>query len=144
MSCDNCKRQMDFGSNPYVVNVGQLAKQNMKFRTTVWTGCHLQMTVMCIPPCEEIGVEIHPETDQFIRVEQGNGLVKMGKNRNQLDFQQRIGAGDGVFVPAGCWHNVVNVGREPLKLSTIYAPPKHPKGTVHPTKLDAQKDEMAY
>ena len=141
MSCDNCKRQMDFGSNPYVVNVGQLAKQNMNFRIAVWTGHHLQMTVMCIPPCEEIGVEVHPETDQFIRVEQGNGLAQIGKNKNQLDFQQRIGVGDGVFVPAGCWHNVVNVGREPLKLSTIYAPPKHPKGIIHPTKQDAEKED---
>ena len=141
MSCDNCKTQMDFGSKPYVANVGELAKQNKNFRTAIWTGCQLQMTVMCIPPCEEIGVEVHPKTDQFIRVEQGNGLVKMGKNGNQLEFQQRISVGEGAFVPAGCWHNVVNMGKEPLKLSTIYAPPNHPKGTIHPTKQDAEREE---
>lgn len=96
------------------------------------------MTLMCIPPCGEIGLEIHEDTDQFIRVEQGKAIVKMGKCRNQLDCRQDLCRGDGVFVPAGTWHNIVNTGRESLKVSSIYAPPHHPRGTVERTKSDAE------
>lgn len=114
--------------------------ENQTFRTAVWTGGYLQMTLMCIPPCGEIGLEIHEDTDQFIRVERGKAVVKMGKYRTHLDFMQSICTGDGVFVPAGTWHNIVNVGGAPLRLSSIYAPPHHPKGTVHYTKEDAEKE----
>ena len=119
-------RQMDQGPNPYVANVEQMAVQNQNFRTAIWTGCHMQATLMCIPPCGEIGLEIHPDTDQFIRIEQGRAEVTMGEFRNQLDFHQSMCMGDAVFVPAGTWHNVVNMGKNPLKVSVIYAPPNHP------------------
>ena len=134
-------RQTDYGQKPYVVNVEQMSMQNRYFRSTVWTGRQLQMTVMCIPPCGEIGLEIHEETDQFIRVEQGCAVVKMGECKRQLDFQQNMCRGDAVFVPAGTWHNVVNTGRIPLKVSVIYAPPNHPQGTIHISKADADREE---
>ena len=134
-------RQTDYGQKPYVVNVEQMSLQNRYFRSTVWTGRQLQMTVMCIPPCGEIGLEIHEETDQFIRVEQGCAVVKMGECKRQLDFQQNVCRGDAVFVPAGTWHNVVNTGRIPLKVSVIYAPPNHPQGTIHISKADADREE---
>ena len=134
-------RQTDYGQKPYVVNVEQMSLQNRYFRSTVWTGRQLQMTVMCIPPCGEIGLEIHEETDQFIRVEQGCAVVKMGECKRQLDFQQNMCRGDAVFVPAGTWHNVVNTGRIPLKVSVIYAPPNHPQGTIHISKADADREE---
>lgn len=69
MNCSHCAGRTDPGPNPYVINIEQTATQNQNFRTAVWTGCHLQMTVMCIPPCSEIGLEIHGDTDQLIRVE---------------------------------------------------------------------------
>lgn len=130
----------DNGAFPYVANIAGMTIKNQNFRTTLWTGCHLQMTLMCIPPCGEIGQEIHNETDQFIRVEQGTASVRMGKCKCQLDFQQNMCEGDSVFIPGGTWHNIVNTGKTPLKLSSIYAPPHHPKGTVHRTKADAQKE----
>ena len=92
---------------------------------------------MSIPTCGEIGVEIHPDTDQFIRVEGGQALVRMGACREKLNFQRSLSMGDAIFVPAGTWHNILNNGNCPLKLSSIYAPPHHPKGTVHRTKADA-------
>lgn len=131
---------MDYGPNAYVVNVEKMAMQNVNFRTAIWTGCHLQMTLMSIPVCSEIGLEIHNDTDQMIRVEEGMACVKMGCNRNQLGYQQDLGMGDVIFVPAGTWHNVINTGRCPLKLSTVYAPPHHQAGTVHRTKADAQRE----
>jgi mannose-6-phosphate isomerase-like protein (cupin superfamily) len=118
-----------------------MAVRNQNFRTAIWTGEYLQMTLMCIPPCCDIGQEIHKDTDQFIRIEQGNAIVKMGTCKNQLNFQKNMYQGDAVFIPAGMWHNIVNNGRTPLKVSSIYAPPNHQKGTIHRTKEDAEMDE---
>ena len=137
----NCANQMDRGPDPYIVPIEQVAEQNQNFRTAIWTGELLQMTVMCIPVMGDIGVEMHEDTDQFIRVERGMAVVKMGKCKRQLEIQKTMNEGDAVFVPAGTWHNVVNIGRMPLKVSSIYAPPNHPKGTVHRTKKEAERAE---
>lgn len=133
--------QTDHGPAVYVTNIERETLQNHHFRTAVWTGCHLQMTVMCIPPCGEIGLEIHGDTDQLIRVEQGTAAVRIGKCADKPDFQQNMCKGDAVYIPAGTWHNVVNIGRNALKVSSVYAPPNHPKGTVQHTKADAERDE---
>ena len=81
MNYDYCVCQEDKGPEPFTVNIEQTAGKNRNFRTAVWTGDNLQMTVMCIPSGEEIGIEIHTDTDQFIRVEQGIAMVKQGKCR---------------------------------------------------------------
>lgn len=141
MSYSYCDAQTDYGPNPYVTNIEKTALQNPNFRTAVWTGCHLQMTVMCIPPCGEVGHEVHEDTDQLIRVEQGTGIVKIGKCVNQPDSQQNMCKGDTVFIPAGTWHNVVNIGKNALKISSVYAPPNHRRGTVHYTKADAERED---
>lgn len=134
----NCQTPSDSGPCPYVANVTQSAVKNRNFRTALWTGCYAQMTLMSIPVCSDIGMEIHEDTEQFIRIEQGLALVKMGECKNHLDSQKKAGPGDVIFVPKGIWHNIINIGRIPLKLSSIYAPPHHPAGTVHATKEDAQ------
>lgn len=141
MNCIYRVGQTDHGPDPYAADIGQISAKNQHFRTAIWTGCHLQMTLMCIPPYGEIGFEIHDDTDQFIRIEHGNAVVKMGKCKEQMDFQGEVCDGDGIFVPAGTWHNIINTGRRPLKVSSIYAPPKHPWGTVHHTKADAEREE---
>jgi len=132
------RRGYDRGGQPYVVNLNRVARQNPNFRTALWTGRHFQVTVMSIPVGEDIGLEVHPNTDQFIRIEEGQGLVQMGDRRDRLDFEQMAYPGHAVMVPAGKWHNVVNRGNRPLKVSVIYAPPEHPFGTVHPTKASAE------
>ena len=141
MKCDNHTTRQDHGQMPYVANINEISNDNTNFRTTIWTGCHLQMTLMCISVCDDIGLEIHPDTDQFIRIEQGHAIVKMGKRKDCLDFQRNICKNDAVFIPAGTWHNIINIGNEPLKLSSIYAPPHHKKGTIHQTKKDAEREE---
>ncbi|MEN2768146.1 cupin domain-containing protein [Ornithinibacillus xuwenensis] len=127
----------DYGSKPYVVNINEAAKQNNTFRTALWTGTHLQVTLMSINVGDDIGLEIHPDVDQFLRIEQGQGLVKMGNSKNNLNFERHLTDDSAIMVPAGTWHNVINTGNIPLKLYSIYAPPNHPFGTVHVTKEDA-------
>ena len=131
----------DYGPEPFVINIDQATKQNSTFRTALWTGNHLQLTLMSINPGDDIGLDIHPNIDQFLRVEQGQGLAEMGQSKDYLDFQRRISDGYAIFVPAGTWHNVINTGNRPLKLYSIYAPPQHPKGTVHRIKADAMVSE---
>ena len=135
-----CGCETDHGPKPYAANIMHTARQNHTFRTAFWSGCHLQMTLMCIPVCGDIGVEMHSDTDQFIRVEEGQAIVRMGTCKDKLDFHYRLGVGDAVFVPSGTWHNVSNTGNCPLKLSSLYAPPKHPRGTIHHTKADAEEE----
>ena len=139
---ENCwRKQTDAGPEPYVTNTERAAMQNQNFRTAVWTGCHLQMTLMSIPPCGEIGLEIHEDTDQLLRIERGCAVVKMGKCKNHPDVKEKVYRGDSIFIPAGTWHNIINMGRDTLKISSVYAPPNHPKGTVHTTKAEAEREE---
>jgi len=131
----------DYGPKPFVVNINEASKQNKTYRTALWTGKHLQVTLMSIKVGEDIGLEIHPNTDQFLRIEQGQGMVQMGKSKNNLNFKRNLTDDSAIMVPAGTWHNVINTGNTPLKLYSIYAPPHHPFGTVHVTKADAMAAE---
>ncbi|WP_193708315.1 cupin domain-containing protein [Alkalibaculum sporogenes] len=128
----------DYGPKPYVVNIEEATKQNNTFRTALWTGEYLQLTLMSINVRDDIGLEVHHDHDQFIRIEEGQGIVKMGDEKNKLDFQENIYDDYAIFIPAGKWHNLINTGYKPLKLYSIYAPPEHPHGTVHKTKEDAE------
>lgn len=130
----------DHGKTPYVVNIEDATVQNDNFRTTIWTGEKLQVTVMSIPPGDDIGLEIHEGIDQFIRIEGGEGLCRMGPSEDDLNFEQKVADDDAVFVPADTWHNITNTGDKPLKLYTIYAGPDHLPGTTHKTHEDAEND----
>ncbi len=134
----------DYGPEPFVVNIEEATKQNNTFRTALWTGCHLQLTLMSINVGEDIGLEIHPHLDQFIRIEEGQGLVQMGDTQCNLNFQRYVYDDFAFFIPAGKWHNLINTGNMPLKLYSIYAPPQHPHGTVHQTKAMALAAEEKY
>ena len=131
----------DFGPEPFVLNINEASKENNNFRTAIWTGRHLQVTLMSINVGEDIGLEIHPDIDQFIRIEEGRGIVKMGDRKDRLNFQRRVQDDFAFVVPAGTWHNLINTGNIPIKLYSIYAPPQHPRGTVHKTKADAEAAE---
>ena len=139
--CNRVTALRDYGPEPFVVNIEEATRRNSTFRTALWTGNHLQLTLMSINVGDEIGLEIHPDTDQFLRVEQGWGIVKMGSSKDNLNFQRQVSPGDAILVPAGTWHNIINEGNVPLKLYSIYAPPKHPRGTVHRTRADAMAAE---
>ncbi len=131
----------DHGPKPYVVDIEKATLENDNYRTTLWTGAHLQLTVMSIQPGHDIGLEVHDDHDQFLRVEAGTGRVQMGPARDDLSFDETVTDDWVIFVPAGSWHNVTNTGDEPLKVYSIYSPPEHPHGTIHATKADADAAE---
>ncbi|MHA6251553.1 cupin domain-containing protein [Oceanobacillus sp. CAU 1775] len=123
-------RQKDFGKHPYVVNMEQVAEKNKAFRRALWTGEHLQVTLMSIDPGEAIGLENHRTTDQFLSIVDGRGLIQMGNHPDRLNIRRSVKEDDVVMIPAGTWHNLSNTGRVALKLYSIYAPPEHPHGSV--------------
>lgn len=135
MNCPSDKLK-DYGKNTLVIDLNQAAIANTNFRTALWTGTHLQMTLMCIPVNDCIGLEVHPDTDQFISVECGTGYVLSGCNKEKVDKRSNISKGYGIFIPAGTYHNIINAGNIPLKLYSIYAPPHHKFGTIERTKID--------
>ncbi|WP_277585157.1 cupin domain-containing protein [Psychrobacillus antarcticus] len=127
----------DYGPSPFVFNINEASKQNNTYRTSIWTGEHFQVTLMSLNPGEDIGLEMHPNVDQFLRIEQGQGITQMGRTKDNLNFTRNVFDDWAIIIPAGTWHNLTNTGNIPLKLYSIYAPPNHPFGTVHPTKADA-------
>ncbi|MFT4245871.1 MAG: cupin domain-containing protein [Micrococcaceae bacterium] len=131
----------DQGPNPYVVNIEKETLENENYRTTIWTGKNLQLTVMSIQPGHDIGLEVHEDHDQFLRVEAGKGRVQMGPAGRELTFDEEANDGDVIFVPAGSWHNVTNIGNEPLKVYSIYSPPEHEHNTIHKTYEEAMEAE---
>lgn len=127
----------DRGPRPHVVQIEQATLANDHYRSTLWTGKYLQMTVMSIEPGHDIGLEVHHDHDQFLRVEAGKARVQMGPSKEALSFDRQVEDDWVILVPAGSWHNVTNVGDEPLKVYSLYAPPEHAHGTVHRTKAES-------
>jgi mannose-6-phosphate isomerase-like protein (cupin superfamily) len=120
----------------YNENIEKLTLANGFFRQVVFTGKHAQLVLMSLLPGEEIGMEVHPEVDQFFRFEKGQGkVIQNGEEKEVTD-------GSAVIVPAGTNHNIINTSQtDDLKLYTIYSPPNHPDGTVHKTKAEAVEAE---
>ncbi len=127
--------------------VGDIEREtldNTTFRTVVFTGEHTQLTVMRLAPGEDIGREAHHDRDQFLRIEQGQARIELGRSEDAIDETHEVADDWAVIVPAGVWHNVVNTGSGELKLYSLYSPPEHPDGTVHATKADAMEAEHAH
>lgn len=130
----------DYGAESFVTDIGKATIQNDTFRTSLWTGKNLQVTLMSIEAGDDIGLEVH-EGDQFLRIEKGQGFVQMGNSKENLNFEEKAENDYAIMIPAGKWHNVTNTGDDALKIYTIYAPPEHPHGTVHETRAIAMEAE---
>lgn len=116
----------------YHSNIEALTMDNTDFRRVLYTADHMQLVLMSLLPSEEIGMEVHPDNDQFFRFEKGNGKVIINGN------EYEVVDGDTIVIPAGSEHNVINTGEtDSLKMYTIYSPAHHKDGTVHVTKADA-------
>ena len=134
----------DAGPAPFVTDIERATLDNDTYRTALWTGRNLQLTVMAIEPGHDVGLEAHDDHDQFLRIEEGQARVQMGPAADDLSFDVAVEDDWAIFVPAGVWHNVTNIGDGPLKLYSIYAPPEHPHGTVHATNADADAAEAEH
>ena len=120
----------------YTENIQKRTLENTNFREVLYTGAHMQLVVMSLRPLEDIGMEVHPNVDQFFRIEEGQAKVIMNGEETILTDDMVA------IVPAGTQHNVINISNtEDLKLYTIYAPANHPEGTIHATKADAMAAE---
>lgn len=120
----------------YHTNIGTDTLENSNFRKVIYTGNNLQLVLMNLKPGEEIGLEVHQDVDQFFRFEKGEGKVIIDGETFIVKEE------DAVIVPAGSEHNIINSSdKSELKLYTIYSPPNHPEGTIHPTKEAADKAE---
>lgn len=133
----------DNGPAPSVFDLETQTTSNENYRTVAWTGRYLQVTLMSIEPGASIGLEAHPETDQFLRLDAGTGRVVMGPAQDDLTFSQDVSDGWAITVPAGMWHDVINTGDVPMRLYAVYAPVHHAAGRVQPTAADAERDEQS-
>lgn len=126
------------GPEPYRGDLFTIARDSDDFRRVLATTTHTQLVVMTIQPGDEIGAEIHDDVDQVLIAVEGAG-------ESIIDgVSQPFVAGDVAVVPQGADHNFVNTGTEPLRLVSVYGPPEHPAGTVHPTKADADRAEAEH
>ncbi len=120
----------------YVTDIEKATESNEYFRKVLFTAGHSQLVVMCLQPGEEIGMEVHPNLDQFIRIEEGKGKAILDGEEHDIEDDW------AVVIPAGTRHNIVNTSQtEKLQLYTIYSPPQHPDGTIHRTKAEADAAE---
>jgi mannose-6-phosphate isomerase-like protein (cupin superfamily) len=130
-------KESSSSEKPYVGSIEKDTLKNNDFRKVLFTGKHSQLVVMSLLPNEDIGDEVHHHVDQFFRIEEGELKFILNEKDEHI-----VGDGDAVVVPAGTYHNVINMSKnKKAKLYTVYSPPNHPPGTVHKTKADAQEDE---
>lgn len=122
----------------YVANIEDLTEENTDFRRVLYSGSKLQLVLMSVNPGEELGGEIHSDTDQFFRIEQGKGCIVID------GVPHKVKSGDGAIVPAGAHHNVICTGHEALKLYTIYGPPHHRDLLVQETKAEADGSDEVF
>lgn len=122
----------------YVTDIEKATKANEFFRKVLFTAGHSQLVVMTLKPGEEIGMEVHPRLDQFIRIEQGTGKAILDGKAYAIEDDW------AVVIPAGTQHNIMNTSQiKKMKLYTVYSPPQHPDGTIHKTKAEADAAEAA-
>lgn len=130
----------DIGPKPQSFDIEHATKENTNYRSVAWSGRYLQVTLMSIPVGGDIGLESHPDTDQFLRLDAGRGRTQMGPAKDELTFEQDVSDGWCVLVPAGTWHNITNTGDTPMQVYAIYAPAHHKPGKVQATAAAAEAD----
>lgn len=118
--------------NVFIEDIEKLTLENTDYRRVIFTSDYSQLVLMSVPVDEEIELEKHPYIDQFFRFEQGLGEIQIGKNKEKTFL---VKDGSGVVIPHNTYHRVINVGKVPLKLYTIYSPPNHERGKIEPVKV---------
>ncbi|MGE4214749.1 MAG: cupin domain-containing protein [Anaerotignaceae bacterium] len=128
---------MDYGPNPFVTNIDSDTLKNDYYRSAVWTAGNLQVMLMSLPVGLRADLELH-DTDHYINVVEGQGVIESGPNKENLDFRVRVSDGYAFMIPANVWHRFYNIGSTPIKFYIIYGPPQWPHGTVVETLEDEE------
>jgi mannose-6-phosphate isomerase-like protein (cupin superfamily) len=105
-------KRNDYGGEPFVVNIEEATTENNNYRTALWTGDYSQVTLMSLHLGEDIGLKMHPDVEQFLRIDQGQGIVQMGDQQDQLNFEEEVFDDFSIVIPAGKWHNLTNRNNE--------------------------------
>ena len=135
----------DIGPQPQSFDIECATKENTNYRSVAWSGRYLQVTLMSIPAGGDIGLEVHPETDQFLRLDAGSGRVQMGAAKDKLTLEKEVSDGWCVLVPAGTWHNITNIGATPMQVYATHPPTTRParcrrrRWPPKPTKTTSQR-----
>ena len=125
----------------FTTNIEKDTLENMCFRKVIQTNKNQQLVLMSLKPGEDIPMEVHPNDDQFIRIEKGRGRVVIGKDGEQKK-ESDLGDGSIVMIPAGTYHQIINVSKtDNLKLYTLYSPPDHKPGIINITKPNKDEGE---
>jgi mannose-6-phosphate isomerase-like protein (cupin superfamily) len=135
-------RIADIGPKPQAFDLHRATSENTNYRSVAWSGRYLQVTLMSIPQGGSIGLESHPETDQFLRLDSGSGRAQMGPTKENLTFEQEVSDGWCVLVPAGTWHNITNTGSTAMQVYAVYAPTHHAADKVQATAAIAKSDRQ--
>ena len=122
----------------FFASIEVLTEENTDFRRVLYSGSKLQLVLMSVPPGEELGGEVHSDTDQFFRIEDGKGVIVID------GVTHKVSEGDGIVVPSGAHHNVICTVHDALKLYTIYGPPHHRDGLVQKTRAEADASDEAF
>jgi mannose-6-phosphate isomerase-like protein (cupin superfamily) len=117
----------------YIKNLESQTLNNSNFRQVIYTAKHCQLVLMALKSKEDIGEEVH-KLDQFFRVEEGSGEAVLDGVTTVIE------AGFTVLVPAGTKHNIINTGKDSMKLYTLYSSPNHRDGITHATRAEANAD----
>lgn len=127
----------------FYVNIEDATTENDNFRKVLFTSGKTQLVVMSLTSGQDIGLEVHKNNDQFIRIESGIGIANIGRTEKESNETYNLTAGSAIIIPAGTWHNIKNTGSDNLKLYTIYSPPEHKDKLIQkdkPIQKDTQKD----
>ncbi|MDQ1251740.1 MAG: hypothetical protein QG646_851 [Euryarchaeota archaeon] len=136
---NECGKMEENQKKGFSINIEKATLENNYFRKVLYTAEHSQLVLMSLKSGEEIGMEMHENSDQFFRFEEGEGKCIINGN------EYEVSAGSVIIIPAGAEHNVINTGKtESLKLYTIYSPPIHKDGIVRATKEEAEANPAKF
>ena len=106
------------------INIKRMAKDNKAFRHVMDTGKYGQMVLISLHKGEDLGDEIHPTIDELYYVVDGEGEIRVDGKPYPLTEHSAM------LVPAGTRHDILNTGKDDLKLFAFFTSPLHPANEV--------------
>ena len=122
----------------YIANIEALTERNQDFRRVLYTGKHMQLVVMTIRPGEDIGEEVHDSTDQFFRIEKGEGELRID------GVASRVRSDDAFIVPGWRQPQCSEHRQGPAQALHDLRPPEHRDGIARATRAEAHATDAHF